>query len=108
MTRPPSAVTEQDRTDPDTWPWRCLNCGGTIFHDGEHCRDCRTSRHHSDDPSQGTSSEGFLAWIRRESFATFSLKVTLISGIELALTALWLRLLLLRSIDLATVGLPVS
>lgn len=101
MTEPPTRHAEDVATDADTWPWRCLRCGGTIFHDGERCRDCRTI-----DPSAAATASrprGFIEWMRAEPLATFSLKVTATAGVELALTALWLELLLSRSAELARV-----
>lgn len=43
---------------------------------------------------------GFWGWIREESFAAFLLKVTAISGLELALTTLWLQVVLLGPTEL--------
>lgn len=101
MTEPPSAAAKNARGDADTWPWRCLGCGGTIYHDGEFCRECRTVAA----PGDGSRRHrgGFLDWIRRQSLAALSLKVTVVAGIELALTAFWLQLFLRRSGELVQV-----
>jgi len=45
-------------------------------------------------PVETPSSEAFFEWMRGEPITSFSFKVTMISGIELGLTMLWLRLLL--------------
>lgn len=103
MTEPPSAAAENVSTEADTWPWRCLRCGGTIFHDGERCRDCRTIDPSADASSRRPDAEGFLEWMRGESLPSFSLKVTATAGVELALTSLWLQLLLRHSAELARI-----
>ena len=78
----------------DGWPWRCLDCGATIYHDGECCRECRSARRVRSGAREADRSGSFLAWMRAEPASTFALKVTLISGAEVGLTALWLVFLL--------------
>ena len=92
MTRATPDVLDTERTGDATWPWRCVECESTIYHDGEFCRDCKSSP----SPKRGRLGDGlreFVSWMRRESYWTFVPTVTIITGIELALTALWLQIL---------------
>lgn len=93
MSRASPDVLDPDRTGDATWPWRCVGCATTIYHDGEFCRDCKAS------PSPRNKSlvsglREFISWMRRESYWTFVPTVTVITGIELALTALWLQIII--------------
>lgn len=90
----PATDTGDRQSDADTWPWRCLGCGGTIYHDGERCRECRRSSRHGAGIRRPESPEGFVDWMRHEPASALSLKVSVIAGVELALTAAWLQLLL--------------
>ena len=108
MRATPSTLSELDRTHPDAWPWRCLGCGGTIFHDVEFCRDCESTRPPPEQPPPLEVPEEFLEWMRNEPRPTFSAKVTAITGIELLLTTLWLELLLRGPVELARLGVLVG
>lgn len=91
--------------DVDTWPWRCLGCEGTIYHDVELCHDCRLVRPVAHRTNRRHPVAEFLDWIRREPYPTFVTKVTAVASLEIALTTLWLHLMLFGS---AGVGyLPV-
>lgn len=92
---------DDGQTDADTWPWRCLRCGGTLYHDVELCRDCfALERYRHSMGGYGEASpepdrpEGFLDWMRRQPASALSLKVSVIAGVELTLTTVWLHLLL--------------
>lgn len=104
MPRPSTNDAEDDRSAADTWPWRCLGCGETIFHDVEFCRDCTSAGFYDDTGRRFDSPEGFLDWMRSEPLPSFSVKVTTITAVELALTTLWLQFLLGGSIDLTQFG----
>lgn len=74
----------------DTWPWQCLDCGTTIYQDGDFCQACASS-YRLDVRDHGTnSSSGFISWMREQSVHSFVLKTTAVAGIELALTGFWL------------------
>lgn len=99
--QPPAETTALD----DTWPWRCLGCEGTIFHDAVFCHDCRPAQLPSrSDPSRHPVG-AFLDWIRREPYPTFLTKVTAVASLEVSLTALWLQLMLAGSVGIGR--LPV-
>jgi len=90
--------------DDDAWPWRCVGCGATIYHDGEFCPDCETTYDTVEATRSARAPTAFFEWMRREPFPAFALKVTLISGVELGLTVLWLRLLLYGLTGLPHIG----
>ena len=90
--------------DEGTWPWRCLGCEGTLYHDGWYCADCATvhaidRRRRTRDDERGT----LRGWIRGQSYPAFVTRVAALAGFDLALTALWLQVLLAAA---GTVGLP--
>lgn len=93
MSPQPTASTEPECGNPDTWPWRCLDCGSTIYHDGEFCRACARSRPVGGGAEAAPTPDGFVDWMREQRPAPFVLKVTVVAGLELALTAVWIQLL---------------
>ena len=100
MSGSPALDADAGPTDADTWPWRCLRCGGTIYHDVELCRDCfaleryrHTMGGYGEANPEPDGPEGFLDWMRGQPASALSLKVSVIAGIELALTMVWLQLL---------------
>jgi hypothetical protein len=91
---------EDGRKSPDTWLWRCVGCGGTLYHDVELCRDCHSLeryRHavggYGETGRRPDAPRGFLDWMRRQPASVLSVKVSVVAGVELALTTLWLKLL---------------
>lgn len=104
MPQPPTDTPAAAESPTDTWPWQCLRCGATIFHDGDHCPDCARSRSLARVADGGRPERGFRAWIRAQSYPSFVATVTAVAGIELGLTALGLRLLLGAGILPAMVG----
>lgn len=90
----------------DTWPWQCLDCGTTIYHDGDFCRVCGSSHRLDSGDSEPNSSNGFIGWMRDQSLSAFVLKTTAVAGIELVLTAFWLQTALVRSLEMGT-ALPM-
>lgn len=90
----------------DTWPWQCLDCGTTIYQDGDFCRDCASSHRLGDGYREPNSSNGFIGWMRDQSLPSFVLKTTAVAGIELALTAFWLQTALFRFLEMGTT-LPI-
>lgn len=91
MSESTTSRAEPDRGEPESWPWRCLYCRTTIYHDGERCRDCRSSRRPAGRRPAPDAPDGFADWVREQTAPALVLKVTAIAGIELSLTALWLR-----------------
>ena len=89
-----------DRDESDTWPWRCLECGTTIYHDGEVCLDCESSRRVRRAGGRPDRSVGFVDWVRAQTATGLVLKVTVVASIELALTTFWLQTLLGRVLEL--------
>lgn len=92
---------DDGHAEPDTWPWRCLRCGGTLYHDVELCRDCfaleryqHTMGGYGEAGLEPESPEGFFDWMRRQPASALSFKVSVIAGVELTLTTVWLQLLL--------------
>ena len=77
----------------ESWPWACLSCGATIYHDGQRCPDCRSSRRLAAVAAIETAEESFGRWIREQSYPSFVSAVTAVASLELALTVLWLQLL---------------
>lgn len=96
LTMPGSPPTgaDDDRPDPDSWPWACLDCGTTIYHDGECCRDCARARQLARAASEGGDPGGFLEWMAGEPAPAFVLKVSTVAAMELALTSVWLQFVL--------------
>lgn len=105
MPKPPAPRDEEEGSDVDTWPWQCLRCGGTIYHDVELCRDCNPIGPLHDTDRRHEEPEGFIDWIRRESASALSIKVSVIAGVELVLTTFWLQLLAGAS-ALSRIALP--
>lgn len=103
MPEPPPSSADPDRADADRWPWRCLGCGTTIYHDGELCRDCVSAHRRAHAGRGGDASDGFLEWVCEEPVSAFVLKVSVVAGIELALTSLWLRLALSGFVEYGSV-----
>lgn len=99
MSPPTDPETGDERSSEYEWPWYCLACEVTIYHDGDYCRDCR-SNEEFERPSRSHTSHGFVGWIRQESYSTFIPKITVIAGIELALTGLWLQSMIRGSFKL--------
>lgn len=89
-----SARGEPNDTAVDTWPWECLDCETTIYHDADFCLDCAGAYRVGERGGRRDAREGFLDWMRRESFSEYVLKVTAIAGVEEVLTAVWLQVLL--------------
>ena len=85
-------------SDVDSWPWECLNCQTTIFHDSLYCRDCEAWKWAETASGQSGPVGSFVDWMQRESYPSFVTKVTVIAGIELGLTAVWIHLLILGSV----------
>lgn len=83
-------------TDGDRWPWRCLGCDGTIYHDGEYCSACAaaTRRGRRDEPHDHRT---FRDWIRDQTYPSFVTRVATLAGFELSLTAVWLHLLVIAA-----------
>lgn len=88
----------------DSWPWRCLGCEATIYHDGEFCVDCRSARAAVRDADVEQHSAGFLDWIQGQPYPVFVAKVVAVASFEVLLTLLWLQLLLFGPSSI--VGLP--
>ena len=96
-----AADADDGPPEPDTWPWRCLRCGGTIYHDVELCGDCfaleryrHTMGGYGEARLEPDGPEGFVDWMRGQPASALSLKVSVIAGLELTLTTVWLQLLL--------------
>lgn len=95
----------------DGWPWSCARCGRTIYHDAVHCNSCdEHSRDVGDPGGRLTASVPVLGqwveWIDDQSYSSFVAKSSAIAGIELLLTALWIRVLFLGSLAVPT-GVPI-
>ena len=103
MQTPASRTDDADHEDADIWPWQCLECGVTIYHDGECCLDCESTTPLATYGGEASTTEGFLDWMREQPATTFVLKVSAVAGVELALTTFWMRAVLQRSLDLASV-----
>lgn len=88
----------------DSWPWRCLDCEGTIYHDSELCRDCQSVLTVAGGASGQQPDRDFVDWIRLEPYLAFVTKVTAVASLELTLTTLWLQLMVFGSSGV--VGLP--
>lgn len=93
------ASTEPSPTATDSWPWTCLGCDATLYHDALYCADCRAHERSHATATTGSSS-AFTAWVREQSYPEFVSTVTVVAGLEVGLTAFWLRLLLTGSVVL--------
>lgn len=72
------ALYEMDTGDTNDgkWPWACLRCGDTIYHDGIHCQTCRREVHADDaTPSKAIT---VIGWIRQQSYPKLIAKTTII------------------------------
>ena len=107
MSGPTTQSASTDRGESDTWPWQCLDCRTTIYHDGEFCRSCDSSHRRPRTYGEPDTSNGFVDWMRGQTASGLVLKVTLVAGIELALTTFWLQTLLRRSVELGGV-VPIA
>lgn len=96
--RPPT-----DRDESDTWPWACVDCGTTIYHDGAFCQSCEAAYRSHGTARDPDSPDGFVDWVRNQTAVDLALKTTAVAGIELGLTAFWLQALLRRSVELGGV-----
>lgn len=96
-----------DRDESDTWPWACVDCRTTIYHDGAFCRACESAYRSRETNWESDTSDGFVDWMRDQTASVLVLKVTAVAGIELALTAFWLQTLLRGSVALAGV-VPIA
>ena len=101
MSASPALDADDGPTDADVWPWRCLRCGGTIYHDVELCRDCfaleryqHTMGGYGEASLEPDQPEGFVDWMRRQPASALWFKVSVIASVELTLTTVWLQLLL--------------
>ena len=99
MSRSTSSTVYRESND-ETWPWECLHCGTTIYHDGEYCRECESRHVFTEDNRWIRGLRAFLRWMRRESHPSFVLKTTSIASVELTLTAFWLQLMLVGPTEL--------
>lgn len=110
MSKPTSNVPKPDpasNTEPlDTasWPWQCVGCGTTIYHDGDYCRDCESATTSARRGPLLRNLREFVGWMRGQPYRTFVPTVTLITFLELALTALWLELVLLGPSELLRIA----
>lgn len=103
--QPESAVAERADTTGSmeaSWPWACLRCDATVFHDVLYCRECRpaATRAAEGGRGRGRGDGPFRSWIRRQSYPRFLGTVTSVAGIELALTAFWLEVMLVGPANL--------
>ena len=108
MSGPPTSRPSTDRDDADTWPWACLDCGATIYHDGEFCVACESSHRIRRAHAESERSNGFRAWMREQTATDLVLKTTLVAAIELGLTTVWLQALLRRSLELGSLVPVIS
>lgn len=92
--------TDPQRTLDSSWPWACLRCGATVYHDVLYCRDCGPAASSAAERVRRGSGEPLRSWIRRQSYPRFVGTVTGIAGVEVALTALWLQILLVGPANL--------
>lgn len=83
--------TAIDEDTAETWPWACLGCDSSVYHDVEFCRDCVASFRSRPSSREPNTSDHFVDWMRDQPAPTFVMKVTAMSGIELVLTAFWLQ-----------------
>jgi hypothetical protein len=90
----PAPDTDPAYPDRDTWPWRCLGCTATIYHDGVYCANCVSHRAVQRTAVRRRGAGSFRAWIRDQSYPKFVSTVATVASLEVALTALWLHLLL--------------
>lgn len=99
MSRTTSSRSDRESNE-ETWPWDCLHCETTIYHDGRYCSECESLRPFVEENRWLRGPRAFLGWMRRESHPSFVLKTTSIASVELALTAFWLQLMLLGPAEL--------
>lgn len=95
---------DPQRTLDASWPWTCLRCEATVYHDVLYCRDCGPADSSASTRVRGRSAEPLRTWIRRQSYPRFVGTVTGIASVEVALTALWLQILLVGPANLPLLG----
>lgn len=105
------AHTQIDTSVEDGWPWNCARCGTTIYRDAVHCESCEQRQQGIRSPARySTAAFSFLdawfEWIEWQSYPSLVAKSAAIAGIELLLTALWLKILYIGGPALPT-GVPV-
>lgn len=102
----PTAARETDpqRTLDASWPWACLRCEATVYHDVLYCRDCGPADSSDAEGIRRGSAEPLRSWIRRQSYPRFVGTVTGIASVEVALTALWLQIFLVGPAYLPLLG----
>lgn len=105
------AHTDLDTSVDDGWPWNCARCESTIYHDAVHCKACRQQEGGFRDspmyPAGRVPLIGpLIEWIEAQSYPSLVAKSSTIAGIELLLTALWIRLLYL-GVPVLPVGVPI-
>lgn len=86
------------------WPWSCTRCGTGMYHYASVCRECDRAARATDLTDVGGprgAVRSWLGWTRRQSYPRFVATVSAVAGVELLLTALWLRVLFS-----AAVGVP--
>lgn len=108
------AHTDLDTGVEDGWPWNCTRCGTTIYHDAVNCKSCE----HQPRGIQETATSlpavvpflgpwiALMEWIDAQSYTSLVAKFSTIAGLELLLTALWLRILFLDA-PAPSQGLPI-
>jgi hypothetical protein len=92
--------TGPQRTLDSSWPWACLGCDANVYHDVLYCRDCGPAKPSAAERGRSGSDEPIRSWIRRQSYPRFVGTVTGIASVEVALTALWLQLMLVGPANL--------
>lgn len=78
----------------ESWPWQCLGCDSAVYDDRDYCADCASTPGSVPGRPRSLDPDGFIGWMRYERYPVFLAKVSAISGVEVVLTALWLRTLL--------------
>lgn len=92
--------TGSPRSVDASWPWPCLRCDASVYHDVLYCRRCRPAAARAGQAGRRGAAGPFSAWIREQSYPQFVGAVTSIASIELALTALWLQVMLVGPANL--------
>lgn len=92
--------TGSPRSEDASWPWPCLRCDASVYHDVLYCRRCRPAASRAGQAGRRGSAGPFSSWIREQSYPQFVGAVTSIASIELALTALWLQVMLVGPANL--------
>lgn len=93
MTTSPSSREDLGPTDEESWPWSCLDCQATIYHDGDYCLDCE-SAHRSSEPAEPESPvEGFIEGLENESITSLTIKTSVVTIGELTMMGFGLRYL---------------